>query len=531
MRIGFAYQKSGFHVDESWSISIATNGISMPSKIKEGTYFGKELKERIYFDDNSISDLTHDLKELWKNNYGDGASHTNLYYILLRAWSFDVKSGDFAWLKARGIGLNLVFFALGFYASFILITKIFSRENLFVPLFLAFAFVNSASVTNTIFMRPYALQEMLLMVFVLNCFVFYRLDFRSAKEAFSKHKLFFIWFIFATALLCLSHYFSLFFIAFAFIFLAFISRKNIFPLSIVVLGSFAIAQILYKGYFSEVLGGYRANESTEKLLLNNFWQNLNNSFKAGADILQTHFCNAYGFVIVCVACGIALFLAKKYIRFKKIFIALSAFMIFAYIVAFILIALAKDSTQNAQIRLDSLVPIMTDSGHFAYTGKIFYTNKILNARSKTTSNLIVESIAWDSAIDSSKITITQVKNRYIDFTTTQDLRVILGDKADKNLGVLSYRVDFTPLLNAIWRYYVALLGFSFLIAFYVQYAKIAWSKDFGSDLVCKSNFECDERESSESNTFSIKSKNAIFLFGIFVVAFSWFCLVFFCRAV
>lgn len=518
----------------------------MPSKIPEGTYFGKELKERIYFDDNSISDLWHDLKELWKNNYGD-TSHPNLYYSLFRAWNFDVKSGDFAWLKARGIGLNIVFFVLGFYASFILMTKIFSRENLFVPLFLAFAFLNSASVTNTIFIRPYALQEMLLIVFVLNCFVFFKLDFRSAKEAFSKHKLFFIWFIFATALLCLSHYFSLFFIAFAFIFLAFISRKNIFPLSLVALGSFAITQILYLGYFSSPFHDHHAKESAPKLLLDNFWQNLASSFKAGVEILQTHFCNAYGFVIVCVACGIALFLARKHIRFKmqklhiwtnlraffifvkpllknalkpykKIFIALSAFMIFAYIVAFILIDIAKDSTQNAQIRLDSLTPIMTDSGAFAYTGKIFYTNKILHARSKTASNLILESIAWDNALDSSKITITQIKNRYIDFSSTQNLRAILGDEANKTLGVLSYRVDFIPLLNVVWRYYVALLGVSFLITFYVQYAKIAWSKDFSSDLVCESNFECES---------SIKPKNATFLFGIFVVAIAWFCFVFF----
>ncbi|MGX2983421.1 hypothetical protein [Helicobacter sp. 23-1045] len=174
LRVGFAYQKSGFHIDESASIAISTGSGIL--QFENGEYFAKELKERMYFDDNSINDLWHDLKELWKNNYGDGAAHPNLYYTLLRAWSFDVKSGDFGWLKARGIGLNLVFFTLGFCASFILMTKIFSRTNFFVPLFLAFAFLNSASVSNTIFIRPYALQEMLLMVFVLNCFVFYNLD-------------------------------------------------------------------------------------------------------------------------------------------------------------------------------------------------------------------------------------------------------------------------------------------------------------------------------------------------------------------
>ena len=305
MRIGFAYQKSGFHIDESASVAISTG--SWIQKFENGEYFGKELKEKVYFDDNSISDLLHDLKELWKNNYGDGAAHPNLYYTLLRAWSFDIKSGDFGWIKSRGIGLNLIFFALGFFVAFALMTKIFSRHSLFVPLFLAFAFWNSASVTNSIFIRPYALQEMLLLVFALNCFVFYRLRFTSAKDAFKTHKWFFIWFIFATALLCLSHYFSLFFIAFVFIFLAILSRKNIVPLSIVVVGSFAITQILYLGYFSSLLGGYRAKESADKLLLGDFWQNLNATFFSGADIITTHFCNLYGFAIICVACGIAIY--------------------------------------------------------------------------------------------------------------------------------------------------------------------------------------------------------------------------------
>ena len=325
--MGFAYQKSGFNVDESLSVAISTG--SWIPKLENGEYFGKEIKEKIYFDDNSISDLWHDLKELWKNNYGDGAAHPNLYYSLLRAWCFDMKTGDFAWIKSRGIGLNLVFFALGFCAVFILMTKIFSRHSLFVPLFLAFAFCNSAGVTNSIFMRPYALQEMLLLVFTLNCFVFYKLRFSSTKEAFKTHKFFFAWFIFATALLCLSHYFSLFFVAFAFIFLAIISRKNIFPLSVVMICSLIIAQVLYLGYFSSLFDSYRAKESVEKLLLlGNFWQNLNLTFGIGADIITEHFYNLYGFIIICVAFGTAIYFRRDFIaESRQNFIFLFGFFI------------------------------------------------------------------------------------------------------------------------------------------------------------------------------------------------------------
>ena len=325
--MGFAYQKSGFNVDESLSVAISTG--SWIPQLENGEYFGKEIKEKIYFDDNSISDLWHDLKELWKNNYGDGAAHPNLYYSLLRAWSFDIKSGDFAWIKSRGIGLNLVFFTLGFYATFMLMTKIFSRHSLLVPLFLAFAFCNSAGVTNSIFMRPYALQEMLLLIFTLNCFVFYKLQFTSAKDAFKAHKFFFAWFSFATALLCLSHYFSLFFIAFAFVFLAIISRKNIFPLSVVMICSLIIAQVLYLGYFSSLFDSYRAKESVEKLLLlGNFWQNLNLTFGIGADIITEHFYNLYGFVIICVVCGVVIYFRRDFIvESRQNFIFLFGFFI------------------------------------------------------------------------------------------------------------------------------------------------------------------------------------------------------------
>ena len=38
----------------------------------------------------------------------------DLYYVLLRLWNVGVKTGDFEWIKQRGLGLNLVFFVLSF---------------------------------------------------------------------------------------------------------------------------------------------------------------------------------------------------------------------------------------------------------------------------------------------------------------------------------------------------------------------------------------------------------------------------------
>ena len=365
LRMGFAYQKQGFHIDESASIAISTGNWGATQK--DGEYFGKELKENAYFNDNSISDLLHDIKELWKNNYGDGAAHPNLYYILLRAWNFDVKSGDFGWLKARGIGLNLVFFALGFYVAFMLMTKIFSRTSLLIPLFLALAFWNSASVSNTIFIRPYALQEMLLLIFALNCFVFYRLDFTNAKDAFTRHKLFFAWFIFATGLLCLSHYFSLVFIAFAFVFLVLIAHKKILPLIIVAISSLVIARIFYIGYF-DFLDGSHAKDGAVKLLFIGFLDNLLDSFSVGADILATHFCNIYGLVVLCVAFGFAIYykiFARNAMRLESNIFLLGFFIVALLWFAFVLFVAPFKVLRYA-------MPIFP----FLYFGVIFVLNGI-----------------------------------------------------------------------------------------------------------------------------------------------------------
>lgn len=505
-----------------------------------------------------MRDLAYDLKELWKNNYGDGAAHPNLYYTLLRLWSFDIKSGDFAWLKSRGIGLNLIFFTFSFYATFILMTKIFSRENIIVPLFLAIAFWNSASVSNTIFVRPYALQEMLLLIFALNCFVFYKLNLGNTKctlkERFVRHKFFFAWFIFATALLCLSHYFSLFFIAFTFLLLAFISRKNIFPLSVVLISSFVLTQIFYRDYFL-FFGGYRAKESTDKLLLDNFWQNLEQSFGSGMRILNMYFCNIYGFIVFCAVCAIVLIFGRKYIGFKmpkvaiwanlkalfaylkfiakntlkpykKIFIILSALATIAYIVAFTLILITKNDIKSASLTLDSIKDSSEANTKFVCTAKIIYPHGILNGCSKTASNLIVESIVWSRAIDSSALHITQIKNRYIDFATTQnlngDLEQILGDLSKKpQIGELSYRADFTPLLKVILHYYVALILVSFAIVFYCQWGKIAWNES------PKSTRESVQDSSADSVQDLANSKHSTFLLGFFIVAAIWFAFVLF----
>lgn len=76
--------------------------------LPNGEFFGKELKEMVYWNNPTISDALEDIRGLWKNNHGD-LDHPDLYYILLRLWNIGVNTGDYEWIKQRGLGLNLIF--------------------------------------------------------------------------------------------------------------------------------------------------------------------------------------------------------------------------------------------------------------------------------------------------------------------------------------------------------------------------------------------------------------------------------------
>ncbi|WP_156471892.1 hypothetical protein [Helicobacter himalayensis] len=305
LRLYFAYKKDTFHIDESLSVAISANSGYMWGKpLPNGEFFGKELKGIAYWHDRSFADAISDIKGLWKNNQWD-LDHPNLYYILYRLWHIGVQTGDFEWIKQRGIGLNLVFFAYGFIFAFFLARRLFGF-NFLIPLFLALAFFNSASVSNTIFIREYALQEALALLFVLNLLLF----FQNPRRGFW----FLVYFAFCTALFLLSGYFTLFFVLPCVIVLLCVHFRNGLKIIFATALSFGFCKIFYQSYFLGLDQGGRSKQALDKLQLQVFFENLQKSFDALIDILHTHLINIFILVLLIFLCSLLL---CKYKTLKK----------------------------------------------------------------------------------------------------------------------------------------------------------------------------------------------------------------------
>ena len=315
LRIYFAYKKDTFHVDESLSVAISTNSGYMWGKpLPNGEFFGKDLKVMAYWHNGSFADMISDIKGLWKNNHWD-LDHPNLYYILYRLWHFGVQTGDFEWIKQRGIGLNLLFFTCSFIFAFFLSRRLFGFTFL-VPLFLALAFLNSASISNTIFLREYALQEALALLFILNLLSF----FQNPKRGF--------WslasFAFCTALFLLSGYFTLFFVVPCMIVLLCVHFRDSLKILFVTALSFGLCKILCQSYFlglDQARGG-RSKEALDKLQAQAFFDNLQKTLDGLINILHTHLINISMLVFLLLFCFLLLWkrkTLKKHLNRKLIF--------------------------------------------------------------------------------------------------------------------------------------------------------------------------------------------------------------------
>lgn len=201
-----AHKDMVHHADEVWTIAITSvsKGCLWNGECKDGVYFGKEIKQREFWYDPSISGALSDIKELYLTNNGDSASHTNLYYTLLRLWHIGVQTGDMGWIIQRGAGFNLLLvYPLSFLFAFLLGARLLGR-GLALVVFLALAFLNASGIFMTLFIREYALQGCLFLAFSWVLVRFY-----TAKSITYKDILLTA---FISALFLLSGYFTLLFV-------------------------------------------------------------------------------------------------------------------------------------------------------------------------------------------------------------------------------------------------------------------------------------------------------------------------------
>ena len=309
LRFGYMLQKVDLHGDEAWSIAITSNShrCLWGGTCEDGVWYGKEAKERELWHDKSFSNALADIANLYLTNNGDSHSHADLYYILLRLWHIGVQTGDLDWIIQRAVGLNLfVFYPLACLFAFLLGRRLFGTGYALVA-FLALAMLNGASISTSMLMREYALQQCMFLGFA---WIMVRL---YCKESLTKVD--YVLGAIITACLLLSGYFTILFVVVAFGAMWFLSSGRDVKHSGQVSRARSLAQIailslictfaLYPIYHKGFLGGH-AQSAVDKVgdSLQNFLESMH---VYGQILLQDIFTP----LLLCAMAMVAIWIAIK----------------------------------------------------------------------------------------------------------------------------------------------------------------------------------------------------------------------------
>lgn len=136
-------------------------------------------------------------------------------------------------------------------------------------------------------------------------------------------------------------------------------------------------------------------------------------------------------------------------------VALSVVAIALLVAVFALQSWADNQAESAQLTFNKIDKAKSADleGGYVYEARVHFTRLEFLLRSKSISKINIDKIAW-SGIDLSMIqSIESISNRYLSFTATQRLNLDSGT----NLGIMSYKMDFTPFSKAITKYYITLM--------------------------------------------------------------------------
>ncbi|MRG31632.1 hypothetical protein [Enterobacter cancerogenus] len=173
MREYWLLHRTALHVDESMSFIISAYNQYGFDKPFPGvvTMTGDELRHAMWFNDPTFSGMLHDLKQLWVFNRD--TPHSNLYYSLLRIWFTGVESTGMAFTLGWAGQLNIVLSACSMLMLGYLAFRMFGSH--IISFFaILIGFIGAGTISNTIFARPYQLQETMFVAFMLMSFIFIR---------------------------------------------------------------------------------------------------------------------------------------------------------------------------------------------------------------------------------------------------------------------------------------------------------------------------------------------------------------------
>ena len=151
-------------------------------------------------------------------------------------------------------------------------------------------------------------------------------------------------------------------------------------------------------------------------------------------------------------------------KWAKIFLGvLSVVAVAGLLGAFALQSWAKDKIQHGEFVLNGVDKgwqERLESG-FAYDSRLYFEKADFLLRSKVIAYIDIKDISWVSPIDKNAVSELKSGNRHIKFSTSQNLSEFNGQK----LGVVEYKMDFSPLFKTILWYYVLIICLCLFVSF------------------------------------------------------------------
>ncbi|MCL2212083.1 MAG: hypothetical protein FWB95_09200 [Treponema sp.] len=341
IRIYWLTQKNGFHVDEGLSVANACYNeyISAKNYDFNREYSGREVREESLVSNAGFRHALADIGRLWKDNRD--SPHTNFYYSLFRLSLIGLKTGDMKLIIFRGGLLNLILFTVSFIFFFLLIRLLFPDSVILQYFAAACAFLSTAAISNTLFLRPYQLQETMFIIF---CYYFVknidRQNFICAnRDIIINKSITLLCLSLVTAFTLLTGYYAVLFIGLFGIYIVCINCKNktykeiLFYIFVLCLGVL-LALALYPKFFSGFTS-YRAGGTVRTLFLD-AGGNLTSSLTAAGALLVKHFFTIPVLVLCAAGAAILIIFKQKLIIQKHglfIFIASLIYIVITLIIA------------------------------------------------------------------------------------------------------------------------------------------------------------------------------------------------------
>ncbi len=174
--------KQDLFIDEVYTTQIANYSPyfeGLPVPLETGMQAtGYDIKQKIFALNPSLKDTISDIINL--HTYTRDTPHSNFYYTLYRLWFSGWAEFNLKKFITHGASLNLIFFAGSFLYLYKILKRLFQNDKVLVPFGLFTTFMSTAAITNTTFIRPYALQEMFFLILTYTTIKYW--DYIADKE-------------------------------------------------------------------------------------------------------------------------------------------------------------------------------------------------------------------------------------------------------------------------------------------------------------------------------------------------------------